>query len=325
MLSLKNAETNELIAVLNDVDLGSRLGELRARIQSELPRLKESCYEFAISGTGITRKQEAKYEIRKCVTKSAREDNIFIELHFLRPENIAKVEIKKPAKVSESNKACPENDKNKQRKIFHQHPSYFSQEEIDSSLEGFEKQRKIFFNNKLTEIIDSSSLKEWNIQEIRGVINVHWVLRKTEILKNSVRELIANSPAENDDIANENPSQIEKNLMKNFDNLEKTQFMVDSHYKRLSEELAKNGEESRPLLEKEFDRIFSELKIAQANMTKSIMEYKNMQASQLLNRQNNVNEDLMDCSASGIKEECFELLDSEMNEIVLSVKDCIDK
>ena len=55
------------------------------------------------------------------------------------------------------------------------------------------------------------------------------------------------------------------------------------------------------------------------------MEYKNMQASQLLNRQNNVNEDLMDCSASGIKEECFELLDSEMNEIVLSVKDCIDK
>ena len=99
----------------------------------------------------------------------------------------------------------------------------------------------------------------------------------------------------------------------------------DSHQKRLSEELAKNGEESRPLLEKEFDRIFSELKIAQANMTKSIMEYKNMQASQLLNRQNNVNEDLMDCSASGIKEECFELLDSEMNEIVLSVKDCIDK
>ena len=34
MLSLKNAETNELIAVLNDVDLGSRLGELRARIPS---------------------------------------------------------------------------------------------------------------------------------------------------------------------------------------------------------------------------------------------------------------------------------------------------
>ena len=187
MLSLKNAETNELIAVLNDVDLGSRLGELRARIQSELPRLKESCYEIAISGTGITRKQEAKYEIRKCVTKSAREDNIFFEFHFLRPENIAKVEIKKPAKVSESNKACPENDKNKQRKIFHQYPSYFSQEEIDSSLEGFEKQREIFFNNKLTEIIDSSSLKEWNIQEIRGVINVHCVLRKTEILKNSAR------------------------------------------------------------------------------------------------------------------------------------------
>ena len=54
--------------------------------------------------------------------------------------------------------------------------------------------------------------------------------------------------------------------------------MVDHHYNQLSEEISKNGKESRPHLEKEFDQIFSQLKVAQANLTKSFTEFKNMQA-----------------------------------------------
>jgi hypothetical protein len=102
MLSLKNAKTNEIVAILNDVDLRSRLGELRAKIQSELPKLTD--YEFSIYGTGITRKQEAKYEIGKCVTKSTEEGHFLIELNFLRPENIwPEVKIKETVEVNESN------------------------------------------------------------------------------------------------------------------------------------------------------------------------------------------------------------------------------
>ena len=103
---------------------------------------------------------------------------------------------------------------------------------------------------------------------------MHWVLRKTQILKNSAQESIASSTTDN-----QNPRQIEKNMMKNFENLEKGQFMVDHHDNQLSEEISKNGEESQPHLEKEFDQIFSRLKIAQANVTKSFTELKHAGAS----------------------------------------------
>ena len=206
MLSLNNAETNEVVAVLNDVDLQSRHSELCARIQSELSRSSVSNYEFSVSGTGIKRKQEDKYEIGKCLAAISNKDStVSIEIRFLSgPECCPEAENKPEVEV---NKAPPQ---------IIQYPSYFTQEEIDSTLEELEKQRKIFFNKKLTEIIGSGLLEDWNKQEIHGVINVHWILRKTQILKNSAQESIASSTTDN-----QNPSQIENNIMKNFENLEK--------------------------------------------------------------------------------------------------------
>ena len=318
MLSLNNAETNEVVAVLNDVDLQSRLSELRARMQSESSRLSVSNYEFSVCGTGIKRKQEDKYEIGKCLTAMPNKDSpVSIEIRFLsgpeacpQAENKLEVEVNKaPTQIIQGNEI--------KKPLVDKYPSYFTQEEIESSLEELEKQRKIFFNKKLTEIIGSGLLEDWNKQEIHGVINVHWILRKTEILKNSVQESIASSTTDN-----QNPSQIEKNMMKNFENLQKAQFMVDHHYNQLSEEISKNGEESRPRLEKEFDQIFSRLKMAQANLTKSITEFKNMQARQLLPQREQNNEDEM--VTSDAKEEC-EILDSEMDDLVLCVKDNFDE
>lgn len=69
MLRLKNTKTKEIVAVLNDVKLESRLEELRARIDSELKL--SNVYEFTICGTGIKTKQEQKYQLRSCVSKSA--------------------------------------------------------------------------------------------------------------------------------------------------------------------------------------------------------------------------------------------------------------
>lgn len=319
MLSLKNVETNEVVAVLYDVDLKSRLADFRARIQSELSRLSVSNYEFSVCGIGIKRKQEQKYEIGKCLAATPSKDSpVSIEIRFLSGPD---AENKPEDGINKTDPQIIDTD-NQRQKPLDQYPRYFTQEEIDSSLEELERQRKIFFNKKLAEIIGSCLLEDWKKQEIHGVINVHWVLRKTEILKNSVQESIASSTAENSQMANQNPSQIEKNMMKNFDNLEKAQFMVDHHYNQLSEELSKNGEESRVRLEKEFDQIFSQLKIAQANLTKSITEYRNMQACQLLQREEN-NEELM--IISDAKEECCDILDSEMDDLVLSVKDNFDE
>lgn len=326
MLCLKNVETSEIVAVLRDVDLGSRLEELRAKIEVELPGISE--YEFSLCGTGIRRKQEPKYQVRKCATKSASDSSHSVELHFLHSKGLAEDKIKQTLKT---NGSFPENDEkgNEKANLKNPYPKYFSQEEIDdSSPEGFEKERKIFFNKKLAEIVEDSSLKEWNMQEIRGVITVHWVLRKTEILKNAAKELIVKSPK-----SVENPCQAEKNFMKNFDNLEKAQFMVDSHYKRLSEELNTSGEENRPFLEKEFDKTFSELKIAQANMVKSITEYENKVKDRVNDHLLGVS-DIKDESkdrvkdhllgVSDIQDESIELLDSEMDEMVFSLRDDLD-
>ena len=62
--------------------------------------------------------------------------------------------------------------------------------------------------------------------------------------------------------------------------------------------------------------------MAQANLTKSITEFKNMQACQLLPQREQNNEDEM--VTSDAKEEC-EILDSEMDDLVLCVKDNFDE
>ena len=65
----------------------------------------------------------------------------------------------------------------------------------------------------MDEIITEGSLHDWGIQAIHGVIYVHWVLRKNDILKNSVKELIARSTdSENEEEKNfcSNPNESEK-------------------------------------------------------------------------------------------------------------------
>ena len=114
--------------------------------------------------------------------------------------------------------------------------------------------------------------------------------------------------------------------MKNFDNLEKAQFMVDNHYKRFSKELSTSGERKRSCLETEFDKTFSELKVAQANITKSIAEYKKLQENKV--EQDKIKEDVLDlrmnCVSNEIKAEALELTDTEMDEIVFSLHDDLD-
>ena len=47
----------------------------------------------------------------------------------------------------------------------------------------------VFFNNKAEEITADSFFEGWTFHEICGVVDVHWTLRKTELLKSYVQEL----------------------------------------------------------------------------------------------------------------------------------------
>lgn len=314
MLRLKNTKTNEIVAVVKDVDWGSRLVDLRARIKSEL-KLDED-YEFIVSGTGIKKKQERKYQVLSCVTKSADESDHCLQLKFYAPVTQATGKNDKEQKSDrKDNKKGPIKLDTTPTKRY---PKFYSEEEISQATESFEKERRTFFNRKLTEIIQDSSLHDWGIQEIQGVIEVHWVLKKTEILKNCVKEMISNTSC------NESRSSpAEKNMRKNFDNLIKAQFMVDNEYKRLSEEVKINGEKNREKLESEFDKTFSELKIAQSTLTKSIEHYKDLQLCQ----SSIAAEEMMDLAAGGSDQESVmlvELSDNETDALTASVQDDFD-
>ena len=76
------------------------------------------------------------------------------------------------------------------------------------------------------KIITEGSLHDCGIQAIHGVIYVHWVLRKNNILKNSVKELIAGST--------DSENEEEKNFCSNPNKLEKAKSLVDSEYACMS-------------------------------------------------------------------------------------------
>ena len=103
------------------------------------------------------------------------------------------------------------------------------------------------------------------IQAIYGVIDVHWVLRKNVILKNSVKDLIARSASSE----NHASPQEEKNLCSNLDESEKAKSLVDSEYACLSVDL---GHKSR----NELDETFTKLKVVQSNLKKTIDHYKDI-------------------------------------------------
>ena len=330
MLRLKNTKTKEIVAVLNDVKLESRLEELRARIDSELKL--SNVYEFTICGTGIKTKQEQKYQLRSCVSKSADENDYCLEINFVHKNNTVSSSAPNVSGSSSGSNAkeVKENyednrKENKEEQIrinegsTRRYPKFYLQEEIDEACESFEKERKSFFNEKLTEIIETSSLADWGVQEIHGVIDVHWVLKKTEILKNCVKEMIANQWSQKPPDKDSNISQQEKNMMKNFDNLEKAQFMLDNRYKRLSEKLKNDGEKNREELEKDFDQTFSELKKAQSNLTKSIEQYKlKLDIQSQMCQLSEENEERMDL------DESLELSENEVEVLVASVQDDFD-
>ena len=217
-LFLRNVYTKEVIAFLKHVDLKSPLQNVRLRISSEITSLSDNVFDFIVAGTTIKPKQEQKYEVGVCATRSA-DGKLYLDIkrrsstattmpivetvdtltdqqgtnsfrHTInsRPYN-------RPDKNSDGGKQSDEKNYGKTSKTTatqHNYPNFYSDKDIEETGE-LEKDRKIFFNSKLREIIEEGSLHDWGVQAIQGVIDVHWVLRKNNILKNCVKELIAGS------------------------------------------------------------------------------------------------------------------------------------
>ena len=85
----------------------------------------------------------------------------------------------------------------------------------------------------VTQIEKDQSLQGWMTQEPLGVIESSWVMKRTELLKLKVKELVVEKR-----VAFENGEG--KNVMKNLDDVEKAHFDVEREYKNFCSDLDRN-------------------------------------------------------------------------------------
>ena len=337
-LFLKNVYTNEVIAILKHVDLKSPLQNLHLRVSSEITLLSNDAFEFIIAGTAIKKKQEQKYKVGVCAIRSA-DGKLYLDLTCRNPMATAVSIVadtvdtltdqqgknsfltkskpcNRPVKNSDDRELSGEHKYDRTSKgtgTQHTYPNFYSAKDIEETTETLEKERKIFSNSKLHQIIEEGSLHDWGIQAIQGVIDVHWVLRKNDLLKNCVKEL---NTTRSTHLEKDTTLQEEVNLLKNLDELEKATFFVDAEYARISTKLVSENK-NRKELEKSFDETFTKLKVTQSNLIKSIDHYKGVHFKQ------ETSSGITDIRANTSTEsnEDVELSDNEMNLLVSSVKD----
>ena len=328
-LFLKNVYTNEVIAILKHVDLKSPLQNLPLRISSEITLLSNDAFEFIIAGTAIKKKQEQKYKVGVCAIRSA-DGKLYLDLTCRNPMTTAVSIVadtvdtltdqqgknsfltkSKPCNCHVKNSDDGElsgeqkyDGTSKGTGTQHTYPNFYSAKDIEETTETLEKERKIFSNSKLHQIIEEGSLHDWGIQAIQGVIDVHWVLRKNDLLKNCVKELINTTKSTH--LEKDTTLQEEVNLLKNLDELSR----------RISTKLVSKNK-NRKDLEKSFDETFTKLKVTQSNLIKSIDHYKGVHFKQ------KTLSGITDIRANTSTEsnEDVELSDNEMNLLVSSVKD----
>jgi len=68
---------------------------------------------------------------------------------------------------------------------------HFSDAEIQDATELFAKERMRFHNGMLKKIRMDESLSDWGPQKLLGVIESSWVMKKTELLKLKVKEILS--------------------------------------------------------------------------------------------------------------------------------------
>ena len=128
----------------------------------------------------------------------------------------------------------------------------YSNEEILSSTETFEKDRKTYFNKVYDSILNDRRFFDWVCQAIEGLIGVSWIKRKNDLLFLKIKK---------NDIVWQNLSErpeSEKTLMNVYEKLQEAKFNCEKGYKKR--------------IEADFDKVLSALKIAQANVVNTVDE-----------------------------------------------------
>lgn len=320
-LNITNSKTEETVGILTDVNSDTPLEELRKRIDSELS-LNE--YDFVVFGTALKRKQERKYLVSHvCVAKPGNYQHVYFcysQTNLCSTKLNVSEGFDKKDKQDDSQpnfKSVVEkvNEKSFKDKVY-------TKDEIKEATGILSKERMTFFNSKSTEIASDPFFDDWGFHEIQGVIDVHWTLKKTCLLKSCVQELVSNT------VEDSNTNRL-TSIQKNSDKMEKAQFLTDKHYAKFCQEISQYGEGRRDELENQFDETFSSLKIAQADLLKSIEQYHktataNTEPMQYINESEQISLGELNVSFNN-DSACAFLEDDEMDILVDSVKDSFEQ
>ena len=255
----------EVFAVLENVKEDETLLSVRQRVRETSP-----CddFSFLLFGIPLKTKQESKTYVRDCWQRNMADGHFILEV---KAQN-ATTETRKPKAYSEAPSSTVDatgSDASacsgaSEHELNVAKVKHFSDAEIQDATKLFAKERMRFHNGMLKKIRMDESLSDWGPQELLGVIESSWVMKKTELLKLKVKEILSEDISSTTDCKGR-----DKVLMRNLNILEKAHFDVNQGYSKFAEEVGKN-ESERNSLENTFDDVFSALKKSQANLQKSI-------------------------------------------------------
>lgn len=245
-------DQGEVFAVLQKAKGEETLLSVRQRVKE--------CedFSFLLFGIELKRKQESKTLVRDCSQRNNDDGGLVLSVKTTaRPQEV----FASPPPCSEERSAPASRSANQVQdfKI-----KCFSEAEIQSVRELFAKERMTFHNGLLEKIKGDENMSDWDSRELLGVIEASWVMRKTELLKLKVKEILSKDISATTDCKGR-----DQVLMRNLESVEKATFTVNSEYAKLSEKV-RESEANRSALEESFDKVFSALKKSQANLQKSI-------------------------------------------------------
>ena len=268
--------------VLDLVDSAETLFHIRARASHDLKSLPNN-YMFTWKDTPVSEKQEALLKVSRCATLLSDNPKVFKMV----------VIVKSPKDSNHGrgiSKAGNENDKVKpvlnlplieetvkeKRRL-----EFFTEEEIeDQSITRLEKERRVFWNRLACEVSCHPVYKLWSLQALNGLIDTEWTLKKTELLKVEVDQLIKKIKEEEAQCQrNDRTSEKEKKLLGLLDRLSMLELKRQNTYKKIEEfhRQLKCSTTDRHLKEEQIgneetnlDEILTEIKSCQSGLEKSI-------------------------------------------------------
>lgn len=227
--TLKLITRGEVFAVVKNVNEKETLSSVRERLRKN-SNLNE--YSFLLFGIAMKSKQEAKTLVRDCWQRE--DDGSFVIEVKAADSGNPKLDISSPSSSCSPKSPCGERSPT-EHEIKVSKMKCFSDAEIQEARELFQRERMRFHKDMLEKIRLDQSLSDWGPQELLGVIESSWVMKKTELLKLKVKEILC------EDIAFTTDCKGRDSILSwNLNSLEKAHFDVEQEYSKFTKDIHEN-------------------------------------------------------------------------------------